>query len=153
MAVSPQTMTGTTVSIVADVPASEDVTDYEELSFTEIGRIVAPLPELNESSGTGTLTELKDGVTRHYNTTKVVSPFDLTYVYDLEDAGQVIVRGNYNGTEEVSLSIAYPSGKTKYLQAVLGDLRTVEATDESYHGEMINVRPISLVTTDDGSSV
>lgn len=151
MATSPEAMIGTTVSIIASTPTSEDVSGYEALSWVEIGKIVAPVPEMNESSGTGTLTLLKDGVTQHYNTAKVLNPFDLTYVYDADDAGQVIVRDNYNGAAEVSVKIEYPDSKVKYCQAVLGDLRTMEATEENYHGEMINVRPITLATTDDGT--
>lgn len=151
MATAPETMTGTTVSIAASTPATEDVSGYAALVYDEIGDVVPPLPEFAENSEEGTLTLLKTGVTQHYNGAKVITPFDITYKYDLTDAGQVICRANANNTTEVSLKVAYPDGKIKYLQAVLANLRTSEATNNSYHGEMILVRPITIATTDDGA--
>lgn len=148
MATSPEPMIGTTVSIVAAVPASESGSAYAALSWIEIGNVIE-LPEFAQNATDNTLTLLKTGVIQHYNGARGIDPFDISYVTDLADAGQDLIRANYNGATEVSIRIVYTSGETKYLQAVLGNLRQMPATVDSYAGQMINVRPISLgVTTE-----
>lgn len=147
MSVAPETLTGTIISLVQASVETEDQSSYETESYDEIDAVTS-FPELNESSETGTLTLLKKGITQHFNGAKIVPPFDVSYVFKKTDPGQVIVRGVVNTNTEVTLKIDYVnSGVTKYVQAVLGDLRTQEATNNSHHGETINVRPISLVTT------
>jgi len=148
MAEAPNSGIGTEVSISVSTPATEDQAGYEALTFTEIAKVVAPFPELNESSETGTETLLKDGVTQHFNGAKMVNPFDVSWVYSSSDAGQGHVRTNVNTNTEVTLKVAYPnSGKTVYVQGVLGDLRTKEATTNTSQGETVQFRPISLATT------
>lgn len=147
MATAPETLTGTTISIVASTPATEDQTGYEALSYDEIGKVTT-FPELREGSEAGTLTLLKDGITQHFNGAKIVPPFDISYVYASADAGQGICRTNVNTNTEVTLKIDYTnSSVVKYVQGVLGDLRTNEASNNSHHGETIEFRSISKVTT------
>jgi hypothetical protein len=146
MAVSPEPLIGTTVSIIASVPASESASAYAALSWVEIGS-VTEIPEFSESATDNTLTLLKTGTTQHYNGARGVEPFDITYVIAPTDAGQNIVRANYNGATEVSVRIVYPDGITKYVQAVLGNLRHMPANADAWGGEMINVRPITLAVT------
>lgn len=146
MATSPEPMIGTTVSIAVAVPADEGASAYAALSWTEIGKVIE-VPEFAQNATDNTLTLLKTGVTQHYNGARGVDPFDISYVTDLADAGQDLVRANYNGATEVSIRVVYTSGLTKYVQAVLGNLRQMPASADSYAGQMINVRPISLAAT------
>lgn len=146
-ATSPEPMIGCTVAITASSPATEDQAGYEALTWTTITGITE-IPELSRNANDNTLTLLATGVTQHYNGARGVNPFDLPYVYDASDAGQDLVRSNYNGAAEVSIRIDYTnSAVVEYVQAVLGNLRTSAATADGYHGETINVRPISLATT------
>ena len=150
MATAPVTLTGCTVSIVASTPATEDDSGYEALSMTEIGKVVS-VPETGNTSNAGTVTLLKNGVTQHYNGNKVVAPFSVPYVYDRDDAGQVIVRAGENGTQEHTLKITDPDGDDYYVQGVIGSVQQSERTPDAYKGENFEFRPITLFHKVDGS--
>lgn len=146
MATSPEPMIGTTVSVIASVPSAETISAYAALSWVEVGKVIE-VPEFSQSATDNTLTLLKTGLVQHYNGARGIEPFDISYVIDLSNAGQDLIRANYNGATEVSVRIVYTSGQTKYLQAVLGNLRQMAANADSYGGEIINVRPITLAVT------
>jgi len=143
---APEPQIGTVVSISAAAPSAEDQSGYEALSYTEIGGVVS-IPEISENAEEGSVVKLKDGITQRYNGARGVASFDISYIYDSADTGQGIVRSNYNGSTEVSIKIAYASGVTKYVWGVLGNLRTQEASANSYHGEMVRVSPSSEAVT------
>jgi hypothetical protein len=145
MAVAPEPAIGGTISIIASVPTTEDASAYEALSWVEIGKVKS-LPETVEQAAAGTETLLKTGITQHFNGARMVPPFSIPYVFDADDAGQTIVRSNFNGSTEVSIKIAYADGREDYLQAVLGNLGDDEQTTDSSLGQTIEVRPITLKT-------
>lgn len=150
MATAPVSLIGGTVSIVASTPATEDQSGYEALSFTEIGGVLS-VPETGNSSEAGTVALLKSGQTQHYNSTKIVSPFTIPYVYDRDDAGQVIVRAGQNGTTEHTLKITDPDGDDYYVQGVLGSVMQSERSPTAYKGENVEFRSITPFTKVDGS--
>lgn len=142
MATAPEPTIGSTISIVASVPASEDQSGYEALSFTEVGKVLS-VPELGDDSESGTVTLLKTGRTQHYNGAKIVPPFTIPYVYDLTDAGQVIIRANCNGSTEVTVKVTDADGRDVYIQGVLANLHDIERAPGSYRGETVEFRSIT----------
>lgn len=142
MATAPEPQVGATVAIVVGVPASEVASNYAALSWIEIGNVTS-VPEVGDDSETGTVTLLKEGRTQHFNGAKVVPPFDLPYVYNGSDAGQVIIRANINGSTEVSMRITDNDGEVHYIQGVLGNLRGTERSASSYKGEIVSFRSIT----------
>lgn len=142
MATAPEPTIGSTISIVASVPASEDQSGYEALSFTEVGKVLS-VPELGDDSESGTVTLLKTGRTQHYNGAKIVPPFTIPYVYDLTDAGQVIIRANCNGSTEVTVRVTDADGRDVYIQGVLANLHDIERAPGSYRGETVEFRSIT----------
>lgn len=149
MATAPVTLVGATVAIAASVPASEDASDYAAISTTEIGKVLS-VPETGNTSNAGTVTLLKNGVTQHFNGSKVVSPFTVPYVYELADAGQVIVRAGENGTTEHTLEVTDPDGDVYYIQGVVGSVLQAAREPDAYKGESFEFRPITLFTKVDG---
>lgn len=150
MADAPTSLVGVTVAIAASVPATESVSDYAAISTTEVGKVLS-VPETGNTSNAGTVTLLKNGVTQHYNGSHVVSPFTVPYVYDLSDAGQVIVRANENGTQECTLEVTDPDGDVYYIQGVIGSVLQSAREPDAYKGESFEFRPITLFTKSDGS--
>lgn len=149
MADAPTSLVGVTVAIAASVPSTEDVSDYAAISTSEIGKVVS-VPETGNTSNAGTVTLLKNGITQHFNGSKVVAPFTVPYVYDLSDAGQVIVRANENGTTECMLEITDPDGDVYYIQGVIGSVMQAAREADAYKGESFEFRPITLFTKADG---
>jgi len=145
MADAPTSLVGVTVAIAASVPATEDASDYAAISTTEIGKVLS-VPETGNTSNAGTVTLLKNGVTQHYNGSKVVSPFAVPYVYSLTDAGQVIARAGENGTTEHTLAITDPDGDVYYIQGVIGSVLQSAREADAYKGESFEFRPITLFT-------
>lgn len=150
MATGPISLVGVTVGIVASVPATEDVSAYAAQSYTEIGKVLS-LPETGNNSNAGTVTLLKDGLTQHYNGSRVVAPFTIPYVFDLTDAGQVIVRAGQNGTTEHTLEITDPDGAVYYIQGFIGPVLQSAREPDQYKGESFEFRSITQFTLDDGS--
>ncbi|MDD9726142.1 hypothetical protein PVV74_11805 [Roseovarius sp. SK2] len=151
MADAPTTLVGVTVAIAASVPATEDASAYGAISTTEIGKVLS-VPETGNTSNAGTVTLLKNGVTQHYNGSKVVAPFTIPYVYDLDDAGQAIVRANENGTTECTLEITDPDGDVYYIQGVIGSVMQAAREPDAYKGESFEFRSITLFTKVDGGA-
>lgn len=149
MATAPITLVGATVAIAASVPATEDASDYGAISTTEIGKVLS-VPEIGNTSQAGTVTLLKNGVTQHYNGSKVVSPFTVPYVYVRDDAGQTIVRDGENGTTEHTLEVTDPDGDVYYIQGVIGSVLQAAREPDAYKGESFEFRPITLFTKVDG---
>jgi len=145
MADAPTSLVGVTVAIAASVPATEDASDYAAIITTEIGKVLS-VPETGNTSNAGTVTLLKNGVTQHYNGSKVVSPFTVPYVYSLTDAGQVIVRAGENGTTEHTLVITDPDGDIYYIQGVIGSVLQSAREPDAYKGESFEFRPITPFT-------
>lgn len=142
---APEPAIGGSVYISTDIPAAQDQSSFEAVSWVEIGGIES-IPETVEQAEAGTVTLLKTGITQHYNGAKVVPPFVLPFKFAATDAGQVMVRANFNGSTEMSVKIAYSDGREDYLVGVLGNLADKEQTTSSYHGQTIEVRPITLKT-------
>jgi len=150
MADAPTSLVGVTVAIAASVPATEDASDYGAISTTEIGKVTST-PETGNTSNAGTVTILKNGVTQHFNGSKVVSPFTIPYIYDGDDAGQVIVRAGENGTTEHTLEITDPDGDVYYVQGVIGSVLQSAREPDTFKGESFEFRPITLFTKVDGA--
>lgn len=139
---APTNQIGTTVSISAATPATEDAAGYGALTFTEIGGVVS-VPELGDAAEDSTVTTLKDGRVMHFNGAKDMGAIVIPYVYDAADAGQVIVRANANGTTECSLLITDADGTEHYLIGVIGPVMQSERVPGTHKGETFEFRTIS----------
>lgn len=143
MADAPEPTIGSTVHIVASVPATESVSAYETLTGFEKIYGVLSVPEFGDDSETGTLTLLETGRTQHYNSVNIVPPFTIPYKYKAADAGQAIVRDAANSATEVTIRITDTDGRDVYIQGVLGNLRDTERTPQGFRGESIEFRSIT----------
>jgi len=125
---------GTTISVVAATPATEDDTGYSALSWTEIGKVVS-LSELGDTVEDIAFNLLKGGRTKHVNGTKDVGDITGTYEYDSADAGQVILRSGAGSNTVHSLKVEDTDGNIKYLQGVVADVRDYERVANQYKGQ------------------
>ena len=141
-ATAPEPTIGSTFSLVMASPATEDQTGYEALTYVEVDGVLS-IPEFGDDSEAGTVTLLKTGRTQHFNATKIVPPFTMTYKYKLTDAGQALIRTNANNSTECSVKITDTDGRDVYIQGVLANLRDVERTPNSYRGESFEFRSIT----------
>jgi len=138
---------GTSLSIVAGTPATEDVSDYAALSWTEIGKCVS-VGELGDTSEDIAFNLLKGGRTIHVNGTKDVGEVPVTIEYDDTDAGQVIVRAANNTNTTHSFKVTDQDGKSRYFQGLIASLRDLERTPNTYKGQTFAIRGQTAIVDD-----
>lgn len=118
MASTAFTSAGTTLSISADLPATEDQAGYEDagITYTEIGEIT-DVPEFGKTYNLVTHNPLgtRNTVKRKgsYNNGSVA----LQMAKDPADAGQIIALSALDSDENHTFKVAYADGSTEYFQA------------------------------------
>lgn len=141
---------GSTLSIVADTPTTEDVSDYAGLSFVEVGRVVS-IGELGDTSEDIAFDLLKPGRRSHVNGVKDLGEIPVTIEYARDDAGLTILEAAANGNTTHSFKITDSDGDDYYFQGLIANLRDFERTANQYKGLTFVIRGQTGVTKADGS--
>jgi hypothetical protein len=144
------TFIGSTLSIVAGAPATEDPVGYEALSLVEIGKIVS-IGELGDKSDETTFDLLKDGRRSRFNGVKDVGNVPVTYIYERGDAGQTIVEAGNNTNTVHTFAIVDADGDAKYFQGLIANLAEPERTASTNKGASFEMRAQTGITTVKGS--
>lgn len=141
---------GSTVSILASTPASEDPSDYSALSMVELGKIVS-FGELGDESEDISFDLLKPGRRTHVNGVKDLGEIPAVIEYDLSDAGQVILRAANNTNTTHTFLVQDTDGDKYFFQGLVANLRDLERTASQYKGASFVVRGQTGITKIDGS--
>lgn len=141
---------GSTLSIVASTPATEDESGYTALSFTEVGNVVS-FGELGDESEDIAFDLLKPGRKTHVNGVKDLGEIPVTIEYDRSDAGQVIVRAANNGNTTHTFVMTDTDGDDYYFQGLVANLKDLERTASQYKGANFVIRGQTGVTKVDGA--
>lgn len=124
---------GSTLSIVASTPASEDQTGYEALSYTEVGKIVS-VGELGDESDEITFDLLKTGRRSRVNGVKDLGNIPVVVEHDAADAGQDIVRAGNNTNTTHTFKITDTDNIDYYFQGLLANYKMNAREANQYKG-------------------
>lgn len=115
---SVKTSTGLILSVVADVPATEDEAGYSALTYQEIGEIVS-VGEYGASQQVVNHEPLKTGVTEKHKGFTNFGSVTLEMGHDSTDAGQTALSDGATGTNKFkqhSFKVEFPDGSIDYFQ-------------------------------------
>jgi len=141
---------GSTLSIVADTPTTEDVSGYTALSFVEVGKVVS-IGELGDTSEDIAFDLLKPGRRSHVNGVKDLGEVAVTIEYDRDDAGLAILEAANNGNTTHSFVVTDADGDDYYFQGLVANVRDFERTANQYKGLTFVIRGQTGVTKADGT--
>lgn len=138
------TYIGSTLSIAAATPATEDVAAYAALTWTEIGNVVS-MGELGDESEDVSFDLLKTGRRTHVNGVKDVGEVAVTIEVESADAGQVILRAANNTNTSHSFRVTDTDGETRYFYGLVANLKDMERTASTYKGQTLAIRGQSAI--------
>lgn len=130
---------GSTLSVSAATPATEDQTGYEALTFTEVGKVVS-IGEIGDEAEDIAFNLLKPGRTTHVNGVKDVGDVPVTIEYDVADAGQVILTAGNNTNTTHSFKIVDTDGEDWYVQGLIANKKMMARESNQYKGENFVMR-------------
>ncbi len=140
------TYIGAAVAVVVGTPAT-----FDSAGFAAVGTYIVA-GEIVQWGGTGdvsedaTITTLA-GRTVHANGAKDGGAIDFTLRYEVADAGQVIMRAQNNGNNDVCVKITDPDGKVEYSVGRIANLRQMARTAGTIKGMEGQFRVNSAVVT------
>ena len=113
-----QTSAGTTLGVVAALPATYDSTGFEALTFATVGEITE-IPAFG--SVYNLITHSPLGERRVVKRKGSVNDGTLTlnFAADADDAGQTAMKTAHTSDTEVSISITYPDGEVDYFTVLV----------------------------------
>jgi len=144
------TYIGSTLSVVASAPATEDQSGYEALSWTEVGKVIS-IGELGDTSEDVTFDILKTGRRSHVSGVKDLGEISVVLEYDRADAGLTILETANNGNTTHSFKVTDTDGDDFYFQGVIANLRDSERSASAYKGQTFVIRGQTGVTKVDGA--
>ena len=113
---SVQSVVDAELHVCAAAPATQTVSGFEALTFTEVGE-VTDLGESGSTLGFAEHSALKDGITRPVPAFVTFNERTITMGYDAEDAGQALLESAVNGANlrvKHSFKIVLQSGRILY---------------------------------------
>lgn len=137
---------GATVAVVVGTPATFDTAGFAAVgSYIIAGQIVTwgATGDVTEDVNVTTLA----GRTYHTNGAKDGGAIDFGLQYELADAGQVIIRAQNNGNNDVCVKITDPDGKIEYSVGRMANVRQMDRVAGSYKGMTGVFRVNSAVVT------
>lgn len=144
-----QTSTGTKLSVVAGLPATEDQVGYEALVFVEVGEVV-DLPEYGPTVQVVESNPLATGVTTKLPGFINYGSMAIGLELDTADAGQLVLANAIPipGTPNPhSFKIEYGAGGIDYFVAGVHSFTRTPGSANSMVGSTINVEINSKITS------
>ena len=143
------TSAGTTLAIVAGVPATFDETGFETLApYTTIGEITDIGGDIGRTYNLVTHNSLADRSTRKYKGSFNSGSMTLTLALDPDDAGQALMEAALASDSAYSFKLVRQDGTVRYFRGM------VMSFPENYGGvDAITTRTatIEITADDDGN--
>lgn len=116
----PVTLSGATLSISAELPATYDAAGYADtgIDWTLIGNI----ENFGNHGGTATITEFTavgDAIVQKMKGSKNYGTMTLSMAHIPTDVGQVICEAAFESNNHYSAKMTYPSGRIHYLDVLV----------------------------------
>lgn len=121
---------GTTISISASLPATEDAAGYAALTFTAIGGVIS-VGEIGDTYEGSSYSELNTGRSITVKGAASGGTIDVPYIPDYSDAGQAIVDTALTLDNDYSIEIVRSDGLTEYFQGRIMSRRNASAEASS----------------------
>ena len=138
---------GTTLSVSASLPATEDVAGYGALTFTEVTG-VATVPEFGPEYEVVNHVDVKDGVTRKAHGGVDYGGGTVAYRVVEADSGQGILKTAIDGQDTISVKIERSSGLIEYFQGIVTSNRTSEASSGNTYTRSSAIQSTSAIVED-----
>ena len=135
---------GTTINVVAALPATEDSAGYSALTYTEVTG-VASIPETGPASAIVSQADLKDGTVRKAHGEVDFGGGTLQMREVAGDAGQGILKTAQSSQSTISCKIARANGKVEYFQAIVASYRKSEAGTGNFAGISVDLQITSKI--------
>ena len=137
---------GATVAVCVGTPATVDASGFAAVgTYITAGQIVE-WGETGDVTEDITVTTLV-GRTLHTNGAKDGGGIPFGLQYELTDAGQVIIRAQNNGNNDVCVKITDPDGKIEYSVGRMANVRQMKRVAGAYKGMTGVFRVNSAVVT------
>ena len=130
---------GTTISVSATLPATEDDTGYAALTYTEVTG-VASIPATGPSAAVVSQADLKDGVVRKAHGEVDYGGGDVQMRYVNGDAGQGILSAAFDSKANIAVKESDVDGNVTYYQAIVTSWRTAEKTTGNFKGITVGMQ-------------
>ncbi len=130
---------GSTLSVSAAKPATEDASGYGALTWTEVGKVVS-IGELGDEAEDIAFDVLKTGRKNHVNGVKDIGDVPVTIEYDVSDAGQVIITAGNNGNTTHSFRITDTDGENWYFYGLIANQKMMARESGQYKGQSFVMR-------------
>jgi hypothetical protein len=99
------TSAGTTVGISATLPASENITGFDAITYTLIGEL-SEVPEFGEEYAEATFIPLATGVVRKAKGSQNSGSVSLSMAYVKDDAGRAILKAALADRDSYSFEVS-----------------------------------------------
>lgn len=130
---------GSTLSIAASTPSSEDASGYGAISYIVVGKVIS-IGEVGDTSEDITFDLLASGRRSHVNGVKDLGEISVVLETDLSDAGLAVLKAANNGNTTHSFEITDSDGESVYFQGLVANLRDSERTANTYKGSSFVMR-------------
>lgn len=125
---------GSTIAVVAALPATYDSVGYAALTWTATVDDVVEWGEVGDQSNDISVSTLA-GRTLHSNGSRDGGEVAFTYVTRSASAGQNILRTNSNTNTGVSCRITDQDGQVSYYSGVVANVRDAQRVENAYKGQ------------------
>lgn len=136
---------GSTFSLVAGAPATEDQAGYEALTFVEVGKVVSMSP-VGDTYEDQSQTLLKTGRTKHSN--GAADGGEVTIMIDGEDftdAGVVLLEAAEGTNTNQSFHFA-STAQDRYSQGIVRGIRTLSMDASTRSGFEVTIALNNAIT-------
>jgi hypothetical protein len=140
------TYIGASVACVVGTPATFDASGFAAVGTYIVAGEIVSWGGTGDVSEDATITTLA-GRTVHANGAKDGGAIDFTVRYEVADAGQVILRAQNNGNNDVCVRITDPDGKIEYSVGRVANLKQMPRTPGTIKGMEGQFRVNSAVVT------
>lgn len=141
---------GTKFSVVAGVPATENIAGYAALTWVKVAKVTS-VPEMGGSASLLTQPILETGVVlkahgeiNYGGGTLLCSPSPL-------DPGQVVLTSAAANQTTLSFKVERPNGRIEYTQGIVMGAVTPEATSGATNAVNFDVQYSAQIVRDDAS--
>lgn len=138
---------GSTISVSASLPATEDVAGYAALTFTQV-KGVGSIPEFGAMYASVTFSEVESGIVQKAHGEVDYGGGSIAYRVLESDAGQGILKTAMSGQNTVSVKIVRASGLIEYFQAIVMSNRTSEASSGNVYTRSADLQATSVIIED-----
>lgn len=140
------TYIGAAVAVCVGTPATFDSSGFAAVGTYIVAGEIVSWGETGDTTEDASVTTLA-GRTVHANGAKDGGAIDFTIRYEVADAGQVIMRAQNNGNNDVCVKITDPDGKIEYSVGRLANIRQQARTAGQIKGFTGVFRVNSAVVT------